>query len=111
MGNGVAGWIGGNISGNPEIPKCESMKEGGDVRCVRWACFVYIGLFPERLDDPGAVFAPVLRGVVFVARGVAGPPERRLICFVRAMLIEDVDVQDERGKAQSAPAPKIVAER
>jgi hypothetical protein len=79
---------------------------GGDVRCVRRACFVYIGLFPERLDDPGAVFAPVLRGVVLVARGVTGPPERRLICFVRAMLVEDVDVQDERGEGAKRACAK-----
>jgi hypothetical protein len=64
---------------------------------------VYIGPFPERLDEPGAVFCPVLRGVVFVARGVIGPPERRLICFVRAMLGEDVDVQDGNGGGAKRP--------
>ena len=82
-------------------------EEGGDVRCVRRACFVYIGFFPERLDEPGAVFAPVLRGVVFVARGVTGPPERRLICFVRAMLVEDVDVQDGRGRHRAPLRQKL----
>lgn len=64
---------------------------------------MYIGLFPERFDEPGAVFAPVLRGVVFVARGVTGPPERRLICFVRAMIAEEVDAQDWTGKKHKAP--------
>jgi hypothetical protein len=63
---------------------------------VRRACFVYIGFFPERFDVPGAVFAPVLRGIVFVARGVAGPPERRLTCFVRAMIVEEIAGQDWR---------------
>ena len=79
---------------------------------------VYAGLvscilvfFPERLDDPGAVFAPVLRGVVLVARGVTGPPERRLICFVRAMLVEDVDVQDERGGRKAPLRQKLPPER
>lgn len=74
--------------------KRDSKQSGEKVRCVRRACFVYIGLFPERFDVPGAVFPPVLRGVVFVARGVAGPPERLLICFVRAMIVEEVEVQD-----------------
>jgi hypothetical protein len=70
---------------------------------VRRACFVYIGFFPERFDVPGAVFAPVLRGIVFVPRGVTGPPERRLICFVRAMIAEEVDGQDGRVEDHKAP--------
>jgi len=49
---------------------------------------VYIGLLPvEPLAAPGAVLAPVLRGVVLVDLGVPGPPERRFICFVRAMAV------------------------
>ena len=61
---------------------------------MRRACLVYIGLFPERLEEPGAVFAPVLRGVVLADRGVAGPPERRLTCFVRAIVVGEVKARD-----------------
>ena len=72
---------------------------------MRRACFVYSGLFPDRLDVPGVVFAPVLRGVVFDARGVAAPPERRLTCFVRAMTVKgNREVGEELGRIDGAPS-------
>ncbi len=69
-------------------------------RCVRRACFVYIGLFPpERFAVPGAVFPPVLLGVVFELRGVTGPLERRFTCFVRAMVCGQAWEEREVGRA------------
>lgn len=73
---------------------------------MRRTCLVYSGLLPARFSVPGAVLAPVRRGVVFVDRGVDGPPERRLTCFVRAMIVEVGGVQDMRETGQSALGPK-----